>query len=318
MTPDDRLKYVAAKVAAMLHRLRGDRAQGRTGILMYHSVSPCVPGLPERPYNVTPDVFRKQLVGLLRSGHRFVKLSEVLAAHRDGVLLPRTVVLTFDDVYESIYRHAFPIMKELQVPGAAFLSTSFVGSQDPFPFDDWARIHQAHVPPQEYRPLSWDQCHEMHESGCFEFGVHTHSHLDFRGKADAFRKDLVQSIEIIRQQFQLPSVPFAFPFGATAQGYAGGELQLAAKAAGTSCALTTDGELIDPTTDDPYAWGRLAVFEWDTSATLAAKLANWYSLARRANELQVYWRRQAAAATAGIRRFFHLPVRLFSRGGTSQ
>jgi peptidoglycan/xylan/chitin deacetylase (PgdA/CDA1 family) len=285
---------------------------------MYHSVSPREPGLPARPYNVTPDTFRKQLLGLLKSGHRFVKLSEVLAAHRDGVLLPRTVVLTFDDVYESVYRHAFPIMKELRVPGAAFLSTAFVGSLDPFPFDEWAQAHQSHIPPQEFRPLNWAQCHEMQESGCFEFGAHTHSHLDFRGKTASFREDLVKSIEILRNQFQLQTVPFAFPFGATGQGYAGGELRLAAEAAGATCALTTDGELINPATDDPYAWGRLAVFEWDTSATLSAKLANWYCLARRLNDLRNCFRRQSPSSTSKVSRRLQFPARLFSRGGTSQ
>jgi peptidoglycan/xylan/chitin deacetylase (PgdA/CDA1 family) len=286
MNLSDRLKGTAATVSVGLHRLLGDRDGGRLGVLMHHRVSPPNPGLPSPPYNVTPNLFRQQLVGLLTAGYRFVNLSDVLDARRSGrPLSPRSVVLTFDDAYESVYRHAFPVMRELGVPGIAFLSTSFLDSADPFPFDQWSQEFRPWVRPEEYRPLRIQQCREMAESNLFEFGAHTHTHQDFRGRPEEFQLDVAQSVDIVRDLFQLEEVPFAFPYGGTAQGHAGGELTRAVQAAGACCALTTDSELIDPLVDDHFSWGRFTVFPRETPLTLSAKLAGWHSWARRARML---------------------------------
>jgi hypothetical protein len=32
---------------------------------------------------------------------------------------------------------------------------------------------------------------------------------------------------------------------------------------------------------DPFGWGRISVFDWDTSFTLAGKLNGWYDWAPR-------------------------------------
>ncbi len=281
MSIQDQMKRGASVVAVLMHRVFGERQQDRLGMLLHHRVSPSFPGLPDPPHNVTPDVFREQLVGLLAAGYRFVKLKDVLEARRMGKPLPpRSVVLTFDDIYESVYRHAFPVMKELRVPGVAFVSTSFLDSQEPFPFDEWSLKYRPQLAPEDYRPVTTDQCREMLASELFEFGAHTHTHTDLRGRPDVFCSDVSQSAAIVRELFQLEDVAFAFPWGSTANGNAGGELTTAARKAGVCCALTTDGELIDLSTDDEFNWGRFVVFSWDTPATLAAKLSGWYAWAR--------------------------------------
>src|SRR3954468_19361227 len=103
----EQLKQATAVASVGLHRLAGDRDGGRLGVLMHHRVSPHIAGLPNPPYNVAPHAFRKQLVGLRSAGYRFITLSDVLDARRTGsALAPRSVVLTFDDAYESVYCHA--------------------------------------------------------------------------------------------------------------------------------------------------------------------------------------------------------------------
>lgn len=280
MRGQDRMKRGAAAISVLLHRALGDRNDGRLGMLLHHRVSPRPAGLPEPPYNVSPDVFRQQLLGLTDAGYRFVKMSDALNAKRSRTPLPpRSVVLTYDDAYESVYQYAFPVMQELGVPGVAFLSTSFLDSEDPFPFDEWSQTYRDRLPPEDYRPIRIAQCREMIASGLFEFGAHTHSHLDFRGRPEAFRQDVAQSVAIIRDLFQLDEVTFAFPWGAT--GNAEGELIDAARKAGVCCAVTTEGELIDLFADDHFNWGRFVVFPWDTASTLSAKLAGCYGWARR-------------------------------------
>ncbi len=113
-----------------------------------------------------------------------------------------------------------------------------------------------------------------------ELGAHTHSHEDFRGRADEFHSDLALCVELLRSRFAVQEVPFAFPYGSPRRGFTSPDLQAAARQVGVTCALTTRSALID-LRSDPYSWGRFTAFDWDTSTTLAAKLGGWYSWSSR-------------------------------------
>jgi hypothetical protein len=126
--------------------------------------------------------------------------------------------------------------------------------------------------------LTSEQCREWQEGRLFDLGAHTHTHADFRGRPEEFRADLQLSVSILRTRFGLREVPFAFPFGSPALGFAGGALTQAARETGVICGLTAESVLID-LCSDPLQWGRFNAFSWDTSATLAAKLAGWYTWA---------------------------------------
>ena len=277
----NRLNRLVAMVTPMLHRALGSRAGSRVGILAYHRVQPLTDGLPEPTFNVTPQRFRTQLAGLADSGYRFVRLQDVIAAHRQGATLrPKSVVVTFDDAFESVYHHAYPVLQELRIPAVAFLSTAYLDSRDPFPFDRWGQAYRDQAPPQAFRPLSVEQCHEMAADGLLSFGAHTHTHEDFRGRPHELRRDVRRSADMIRDLFAADDVMFAFPYGKSHLGYAGGAMSEAARASGVCCALTTDCTLVDPS-DDPFAWGRFSASNLDTPQTLAAKLAGWYGWAPR-------------------------------------
>ena len=117
----------------------------------------------------------------------------------------------------------------------------------------------------------------MQDSGLVELGSHSHGHADFRGAPETLRHDLAASLAVLRGQFGIDEPSFAFPFGFGCRGNDGPELAAVAERAGVCCALTTDEQLVRPG-DDPMNWGRLAAFENDSAASLAAKLDGWYSL----------------------------------------
>src|SRR5262245_29063985 len=105
-----------ANLAAGLDRMFGARAAECFGILMYHRVSPLMPGLPPPSINVTPRQFRLQMEGLLRRGFSVWPLRRVLEYHAAGEKIPNSVtVLTFDDGFQSFYIHALPILKDLNL-----------------------------------------------------------------------------------------------------------------------------------------------------------------------------------------------------------
>lgn len=269
------------RAAVVLSKVLGSRGGSAVGILTYHRIAPRVPGFPFPLHNVTPQRFRQQISGLLARGYHVWPLCKVLE-HRDcGQNVPsRTVVVTFDDGYESVYRYAWPILRELNAPATIFVSTAFLDGVEPFPFDQWGVTFGDRVPPETFRPLTTAQCQELLDHGQIELGAHTHTHQDFRDRPEEFRQDLQTSVEILQSRFGVRRPTFAFPFGCPFRGFAARDLIAAAKRTDVLCGLTTECALVDPA-GDPFGWGRFNVFPWDTAATLDGKLAGWYGWAPR-------------------------------------
>ena len=277
-------KRAAGGAGLALNTLLGSRAGEALGILVYHRIAPNVPGLPKPSINVTPERFHQQITGLLDRGFNVWPLGKVLQYRARGQVIPaQTIVLTFDDAFESVYLNAWPVLREMKVPATVFISTAFLDSQEPFPFDPWAVAHRDWAPSEAYRPLRTAQCREMAEDGLIELGSHTHTHDDFRRRPNEFRRDLQTSVEILRSRFGRRQVPFAFPYGRPHLGFAGGRLAALASRTGVVCSLTTESKLVDPQSD-PFGWGRFNAYDWDTGATLAAKLAGWYDWAPKLQE----------------------------------
>jgi peptidoglycan/xylan/chitin deacetylase (PgdA/CDA1 family) len=281
-----------ANIAGTASVMLGSRAGNSVGILVYHRVVPLVKEVPAPPYNVIPESFHKQLTGLLKRGFRFLSLKEIIACHENGECAPpRSVVLTFDDCFESVYTFAWPILQELGIPATLFLSTAYLDSETPFPFDTWALEFRDCVPASHYNPIRGEQCREMIAGGLVDLGTHTHTHADFRQRITEFKEEMQLAAEIVELRFGEVEPLFALPFGNPHAGYASAEMFAAVRDSGARCALTTECSLVD-TQRDPFGWGRINVFDWDTSFTLSGKLAGWYDWAPRLkHQLQLLLKR---------------------------
>lgn len=132
-------------------------------VLAYHRVTPPEKAshweMPQR--YVSTETFAKQLRAL-RPFYRFVSLEEFQEIVTGKKRVHRHVALvTFDDGYRDNYEHALPILRNLRVPAAFFISLGFVGDRRSFWFDrlaqacgDWekgetqrARLHSLLPPP---------------------------------------------------------------------------------------------------------------------------------------------------------------------------
>jgi peptidoglycan/xylan/chitin deacetylase (PgdA/CDA1 family) len=108
--------------------------------------------------------FERQLDCLRR--HDVISLDDAAdrLAERDEA---PTVVLTFDDGFEDVYRNAWPLLRERALPFTIYLATAFVGGT----------MHwEGSTAKSAGAALTWDQIEEMVGSGQCTIGNHTHSH----------------------------------------------------------------------------------------------------------------------------------------------
>lgn len=265
-------------IGIVLGRLFGSRAGDSAGILTYHRVTPwkdAHASLPAPTWNVTPERLRQQLAGLLDRGYRPVSLRHLLG----GQVRPRSFAVTFDDGYEGVFRHAWPVLRELKVPATVFLATAYLDSDRALPFDDWELAGSPAVEPAAWRSLRTVQCEEMLGGGLIELGSHTHTHRVFRDQPESLGEDVAISLALLRDRFGLQAITFAFPYG-----LASDQLIEAVRAAGVVCALHTSPELVRPGSD-PFTWGRFDVTQRDGPGVIATRLDGWYGAAR------AVWRR---------------------------
>ncbi len=269
-------RRVVANLGIAVRALLGRRRGEHFGILLYHRIAPRLPGVPAPTYNVEPDRFEEHITGLCRrSFHPWSLNRAVQWVRRGEPLPPRTFIITFDDVFASVYHYAYPVLRRLGVPAAGFLSTHYLNQRGPFPFDAWGLRYADRVPEEMYLPLSLEQCREMQEEGVFEWGTHTHTHQDFRGCPATLREDLQASSRCLCEALGVKaSLPFAYPFGAGPHGFHSHELESIVRNEGVLCGLTADAHC-NGSDNDPMRWGRYVVYPWDSSATLAAKLDGW-------------------------------------------
>lgn len=78
--------------------------------------------------NIGQNTFRRHLEALQET-HDIVSLEDALAVLQGSRTATRDVaVVTFDDGYRDVYTHAFPVMRDMRVPGIVYVPSAFVGT----------------------------------------------------------------------------------------------------------------------------------------------------------------------------------------------
>ncbi len=168
-------------------------------ILMYHNIAANTP--PST--SVTPERFRQHMDYLSDNGFTVWPLFKTLEHLATGKAIPeKTVVLTFDDAYRSVYDEAFPVLRAKGWPFTVFVTTQYIA--------------------EGYRHyMSWQQLREIERFGG-ETGNHsrTHRHL-VRHRGDEtkeqWRKRVISEIDqaqyILQQNVARPVRVVAYPYG---------------------------------------------------------------------------------------------------------
>ncbi len=162
-------------------------------VIMYHRF-----GEGDYPStNISLESFEAHVAELKSGPYTVLPVSEIIKKLKAGeALVERTIGITIDDAYRSIYTEAWPRLKAAGLPFTVFVST-------------------AHVDHGASRHLTWDQIREMRAAGV-DFGHHSVSHLHM---PQASQEQLQQEIDVANERFrkELGATPtlFAYPYGET-------------------------------------------------------------------------------------------------------
>lgn len=145
--------------------------------------------------NTRIEQFEAHIEELTGGGYTVLPVPDIIEALRSGRDLPdRTVGITVDDAYLSVYAEAFPRLQAAGLPFTLFVATD--------PVDQ----HLAGY-------LTWDQIREMRDAGV-TIGAHTASHLHMADATPELnRREMRKSLERFREELGTAPALFAYPYG---------------------------------------------------------------------------------------------------------
>lgn len=153
---------------------------------------------------VTEDQFHQQIDYLVQENFHFLTMSEVKEYYELGTELPeKSILITFDDAYQSLYYNAYPILKEYGINVLLFLVSSWI-------FKESSAYESQHS-----KVMSWDQLIEIKD--VFEIANHTNDLHNLVAKSvngvmTASFDELAQDIHRCNQWVDYKDT-FAYPFG---------------------------------------------------------------------------------------------------------
>ncbi len=206
-------------------------SSARVLILMYHHlINTGTPG----EYDRTVKNFRSDMTYLKNQNIAVISFDDLLAIQAGTMEAPtrRLAIISFDDGYMSMYKLAYPILKEYGYKATFFLITSIVA-------------HPADNPGPDGKPffLRWKEVAEMSEyrdpktgAQLFTMGSHTVDHPFLQDRASSFatrteylqwlNKELNQSKNAIVNHVIQGAMILALPYG---NGYGNADIIATAK-----------------------------------------------------------------------------------------
>jgi peptidoglycan/xylan/chitin deacetylase (PgdA/CDA1 family) len=171
-------------------------------VLMYHGLAD---GASERdPLGlcVTSGMFERQMRWLVRRGWHALDLDAYLASRFGSRSGRRTVLLTFDDGYQSTLELAFPLLRELGLPGLLFVPPGALGGTAQW----WHAMPDAPL-------IDADQLRTLAGLG-IEVGAHGMEHVFMPGLSDReLHRNTREARDALADLLGKPPRAFAYPQG---------------------------------------------------------------------------------------------------------
>jgi len=150
-------------------------------------------------------VFERQMRSLAEAGWRTLSLAE-FAAPRPTSHAPRTFLLTFDDGYASLAKHAYPVLEGLGFTATTFVITDFIGRENRWDMRyTWRRLQH----------LDWFEIERWRARG-FDFASHGARHRRLTWVDDVTAADELSRARaaLVGRLGTAAGRAIAYPFGA--------------------------------------------------------------------------------------------------------
>jgi peptidoglycan/xylan/chitin deacetylase (PgdA/CDA1 family) len=184
--------------------LNGDANTEDVLVLCYHAVSDTW----STSLAISAERLERQLALLLDRSYRGATFTQAVT----DPPADRTLAVTFDDGFGSVFERALPVLTRLGITASVFVPSGFVGADRPM---TWPGVHGwvggAHE--EELAPMTWGELSSLAERG-WEIGSHSRTHprltmLDDETLADELRA----SREECAERLGKPCVSLAYPYG---------------------------------------------------------------------------------------------------------
>ena len=145
--------------------------------------------------NIKKEQFLKHINELLKPEYNVVSIQKALLAINDIALIKdKSVVITIDDAYSSVYNYAWPIFKKHNLPFTLFISTDVIDNKTP-------------------GYMSWEEIRTLRDHGV-TIGSQTKSHHHMFKLS---KEEIIEELTISNKRFidEIGSRPkiFAYPYG---------------------------------------------------------------------------------------------------------
>jgi peptidoglycan/xylan/chitin deacetylase (PgdA/CDA1 family) len=204
-------------------------------------------------------MFERQMRWLARHEWRALDLDAYLATRFGSRSGGRSVLLTFDDGFQSTAELAFPLMRRLKFPGLLFIPAGMVGKTAQW----WDERPDAPL-------VDSDQLRALADAG-IEVGVHGMEHVFMPGLLDAeLHRNTREARDVLADLLGKPPRAFAYP-----QGRFDARVAAAVERAGFTAAFSVTME------GDRFGLPRVEVVPADDVSRFRLKLSPAYSTLRR-------------------------------------
>jgi peptidoglycan/xylan/chitin deacetylase (PgdA/CDA1 family) len=170
----------------------------RTPVLVFHKIS------SQREFGINscpPQKFNVLIEYLADQKFQPITFLDLLS---DSLNVSKPIIMTFDDGYESVYKHALPIMRQFGFSAVVFMVAGFIDR-----WNDW----DVNLGGVRFRHLSKSQIKELYDEG-WEIGSHTNNHIALSFlKNNQLENELCKSKAVLEEIINDKVISIAYPFG---------------------------------------------------------------------------------------------------------
>lgn len=169
-------------------------------ILCYHNFNPTRPG----SMNLTPQRLESQIKWIKDHGYHVIPLSEAVdyLQGKRSSLPEKSVVITADDGWQSVYTYMLPLVKKYNIPVTLFIYPQTIS--------------------EGKNAMTWEELKELQKTGLFDIQGHTYDHPNFKHEkkrlsAEAYeryvQRELAHSKQVLEEKLNTKISYLAWPFG---------------------------------------------------------------------------------------------------------